>query len=110
VLPDIRTYGPIGDEHEELKKNAVIMSVVEYECMRLMDYEGLTQSEAAQAMGVARSSVQRTYESVRSKIACCLIEGKPLRIEGGDFRLCHDIQELPRCKNCTPGRRRRGRR
>ena len=39
-------------------------------------------------MQVARTTVQRIYEIARKKIADALIDGHPLRIEGGDFRIC----------------------
>lgn len=109
-LPENLSYGPLEPSESHEDTGTIIMTIVEYECMRLMDYEGMNQTEAAEAMGVARSSVQRTYESLRKKIARCLVEGKRLRIEGGDFMLCNDLEDLPTCKNCPPGRRRRGRR
>ena len=39
-------------------------------------------------MQIARTTVQRIYEIARKKIADALIDGHPLRIEGGDFRIC----------------------
>ena len=39
-------------------------------------------------MQIARTTVQRIYEIARKKIADALIDGRPLRIEGGDFRIC----------------------
>ena len=39
-------------------------------------------------MQIARTTVQRIYETARKKIADALIDGHPLRIEGGDFRIC----------------------
>ena len=39
-------------------------------------------------MQIARTTVQRIYEIAKKKIADALIDGHPLRIEGGDFRIC----------------------
>lgn len=57
-----------------------------------MDLEGLSQQECSQWMEVARTTVQRIYENARKKLALALVEGRPLRIGGGDYRLC-DGQE-----------------
>lgn len=83
------------------------MSVDEYEVIRLMDLEGLSQDESAERMGVARSTIQRIYDASRKKLADFLINGKSLRIEGGDFRLCEANEQERRgcCGDC----RRRGR-
>ena len=70
----------------------VILTVDEYETIRLMDLEGLSQQECSQWMEVARTTVQRIYENARKKLALALVEGRPLRIGGGDYRLC-DGQE-----------------
>ena len=53
-----------------------------------MDLEGLSQQECSQWMEVARTTVQRIYENARKKLALALVEGRPLRIGGGDYRLC----------------------
>ena len=42
--------------------------------------------------GGRQTTVQRIYENARKKLALALVEGRPLRIGGGDYRLC-DGQE-----------------
>ena len=37
----------------------VIISLEEYECIRLLDYLGMTQEECAKQMGVARTKIGR---------------------------------------------------
>lgn len=85
-LPDSNLFGPLNSS--ERSNEYILMTVEEYETIRLMDLEGLNQEESAEIMGVARSTIQRIYEDARRKIAESLVKGKVLRIEGGDFELC----------------------
>lgn len=70
------------------KDRFVRMSVEEYETIRLMDYMGLTQAEAAEQMQVSRATVQVLYTEARKKMARFLVEGISMQISGGDYELC----------------------
>ena len=69
-----------------------MMTVDEYETIRLIDQLGLTQEECAEQMKVARTTVQGIYNDARKKLADVLVNAKKLVIEGGDYVLC-DGQE-----------------
>lgn len=102
-MPNYRAFGPLkGPINGE-----VILSVEEYETIRLIDLEGLEQKECAERMGVARSTVQRMYSHAKTKVADSLANGKVLKIEGGDYILC-DTDETP-CPNCNRHRHGQGR-
>lgn len=80
----------------------VIMTVDEYETIRLIDFLNLTQEECVERMNVARTTIQRIYNNARKKLAKVLIEGSNLKIEGGDYRICESNE-------CGNGRGRRHR-
>lgn len=61
----------------------VILSVDEYETIRLMDRERKTHEEAARQMGISRTTVTEIYENARRKIAESIVDGKILVISGG---------------------------
>ncbi len=78
--PRCRRFGPSDVSNAE----EVILNLDEYECIRLIDYEGLEQEQCAVQMGVARTTVQAIYKSARKKLADSLVNARHLRIEGGD--------------------------
>ena len=63
----------------------------------LVDLLDLTQEEAARQMGVARATVQSIYGSARKKLALSLVEGRELRIGGGEYQVCPGDQGCPHC-------------
>jgi len=64
-------------------KQTVILTLDEFEAVRLLDYEGLSQIEAAKQMRVHRSTVSRIITLARNKIARVLVDINTLKIEGG---------------------------
>ena len=63
------------------------MSLDEFETIRQIDKEGMTQEECSVRMGVARTTVTAIYNSARKKLADALIDGRRLQISGGEYRL-----------------------
>lgn len=86
-LPENNRFGPLDTPINQ--NQFIVMAIDEYETIRLIDLEGLTQEECADQMHIARTTVQRIYSDARKKIAESLVNGKLLRIEGGDYKLCN---------------------
>lgn len=81
-LPKINRFGPNGPKRG---LEVINMTIEEYETIRLIDEKGLNQAQCAEEMGVGRTTAQRIYNNARKKIAECLVYGKVLQIEGGDY-------------------------
>ena len=78
----------------------IVLSVDEYETLRLIDCEGLSQEECGACMAVGRTTVQQIYAQARKKLADMLVEGRPLRIAGGDYVLCDGAPGVRQCEHC----------
>ena len=81
--PDHWAFSP----DEAAEGEPVVMGLDEFETIRLLDREGLTQEQCAARMGVARTTVTSIYESARRKLAEALIDGRRLVLRGGSYRL-----------------------
>lgn len=83
--PKPAIYKPAGVPLDGL--HCVLLLHEEQEALRLADLDGLTQAEAAERMGVSRSTFQRIVTRARRQVALALIEGHALQIEGGTFEI-----------------------
>jgi predicted DNA-binding protein (UPF0251 family) len=75
-----RCYEPCCEE--DPGKEPVILHQDELEILRLVDVAGLTQEEAASAVGVSRRTLWKDLHDTRKKVASALIHGKRIEIEG----------------------------
>lgn len=83
--PRMAEFCPAGQTEDAAP---ILLTVDEYEAIRLIDGEGLSQEQCSACMQIARTTVQKIYESARRKLADMLVHGRTLRIEGGEYRLC----------------------
>ncbi len=77
--------------------DAVLLTVDEYEAVRLVDLEKMTHVQTAEQMGISKTTVTEIYESARTKIADCIVNGKQLVISGGNYKVCDKHFS---CHNC----------
>jgi len=117
-MPESNYFKPRGIPLSMLEE--VILTVDEFEAIRLADLENLYQEQAAEKMKVSRPTFGRIIDSAHKKVAEALVTGKALKIEGGEFEMaamrkfrCYDCQhswELPygtgrpeNCPSCRSG-------
>lgn len=83
--PDITYFKPRGVPLRELKE--VDLTVEELEAMRLGYLKGMDQKTIAERMGVSQPTLHRLLRSANRKIAEALVDGKAIKIHGGDYRI-----------------------
>ncbi|KNY29466.1 DUF134 domain-containing protein [Pseudobacteroides cellulosolvens] len=82
-IPNIQYFVPLDLQTADMEEN--ILRIEEIEAIRLKDVEKLEQEECAERMEVSRQTFQRILNTGREKIADSIINGKAIRIEGGNF-------------------------
>ncbi|HSL61865.1 MAG TPA: DUF134 domain-containing protein [Desulfotignum sp.] len=109
AVPRITEFSPEGID----PAGEVILSLEEFEAVRLVDYDGLDQSRAAEIMNVSRQTVGRVLRAGRFKLAKTVVEGSRLTVSGGCYRVDEDRSGRNRrrrrrgggrCSGCGPGR------
>jgi predicted DNA-binding protein (UPF0251 family) len=111
VLPASPIFKPAGIPARDLAE--VVLSVDEFEALRLADYEGLYQEQAAERMAISRQTFGRIVEAARKKVAQALVNGMVLRIAGGQVEMaetrafectdCGHVWEVPFGTGRPPG-------
>lgn len=92
-------YKPAG-----VKRSALVWTTIrldEVEALRLVDLDGLDQSEAADIMGVSRQTVSRLLTGARRSLVEALVEGRGIRMEGGNVTPCRHRENRtePGCRH-----------
>src|SRR4030042_1617216 len=93
-MPGVTYFKPAGIPLRSLEE--VRLSIEEAEALRLKELEGLEQEQGAEKMNISRPTFQRVLASARKKMADALLNGKAIRIEGGNYEMA---QRRFRCQN-----------
>jgi predicted DNA-binding protein (UPF0251 family) len=94
--PECKVFKPAGVPNSALKE--IVLSVDEFEAIRLADLEGLYHEQAAERMNVSRQTFGRIVEAARRKVAQVLSGGLALRIEGGEVEAPEE--RTFKCEEC----------
>lgn len=93
IEPSALFFKPRGLPLNKLER--ILLSFDELEAIRLCYHQDLYQDDAAQQMDISRQTLGRILSSANKKIADFLINGKALKIDGGNVKF--DIPD--KCQN-----------
>jgi len=109
--PKMKGFKPFGIPLCETEN--VRLTFEEYESIKLISYDMLSQEQAAEQMNVSRPTITRIYNKALKTIAKAFVEGKAIVIEGGNYlfdadwfkcKKCHKLIEglenHVKCENC----------
>jgi predicted DNA-binding protein (UPF0251 family) len=93
--PLFRLFKPSGIAANMLEE--VVLSIDEYESIRLVDYCKHSHEEAADEMCISRPVFTKMLEKARHKLSKLLVNGVLLKIGGGNIHFKNNIMK---CQNC----------
>lgn len=80
--PKIRQFSPRGKPG---RPDEVDLAIDEFETIRLADYMGFSQKEAAKSMQISQQTFSRILKKARRKLAIAIINGEIIKIKGADY-------------------------
>ena len=84
-MPGIDYFKPAGVKATELHQ--IILTIDEYEAVKLKDFEKIEQTKAAKKMNISQPTFNRLLTSARKKISDAIVNGKAIKIEGGSYKM-----------------------
>ncbi|MFH0837289.1 MAG: DUF134 domain-containing protein [Candidatus Aenigmatarchaeota archaeon] len=78
-MPQSFYFKPAGIRMVNLEES--VLTIEEFEAVRLKDFIGLDQSECAEKMNISQPTFHRIIQTARKKIADAIINGKAIKIE-----------------------------
>ncbi|MCP4761238.1 MAG: DUF134 domain-containing protein [archaeon] len=82
-IPIVKYFKPQGIPMRDLMEE--IITIDEFEALRLKHYENLNQTQCSKKMHISQSTFSRILESAHKKFTAAIIEGKAIRFDGGKF-------------------------
>jgi len=90
--PKISQFSPRGKAG---RPNEVYLTMDEFEALRLADYMGLPQKEAAKSMHISQQTFSRVLKRAHKDIANALINGNIIKIQGGHYVISSREENTP---------------
>ena len=97
-IPPSNFYFP-SETEDPLIEGYIGLTVAEFEAMRLKHYISLNQKDSAENMNVSQPTFSRILDKAHQKVTRALIEGKEIRVYGGNVDLKKAYKGYG-CLNC----------
>jgi predicted DNA-binding protein (UPF0251 family) len=97
--PNVTYFKPAGIRMVELEES--ILTIDEFEAVRLKDLLGLEQEIAAKKMNISQPTFHRMVLSARKKIADAIVNGKAIKIKGGIYKMVGMPKRKFKCYDCS---------
>jgi uncharacterized protein len=91
--PKISQFSPRGRPG---RPDEVYLPMEEFEAIRLADFMGLSQKEAAQSMHISQQTFSRVLRRAHKTLANALISGSIIKIQGGTYVLSSREETPPK--------------
>ncbi len=96
-MPEVNYFKPAGVPMVNLKES--VLTVSEYEAIRLIDSNSVSQKKAGKKMKISQPTLSRLLKSARKKLSDAIVNGKAIKIKGGSYRMAQ-----PKGKGLGPGK------
>jgi predicted DNA-binding protein (UPF0251 family) len=80
--PKINQFSPRGKPG---RPEEIGLNMDEFEAIRLADFMGFSQKEAAKSMRISQQTFSRVLKRARKSLACALVNGAIIKIQGGQY-------------------------
>ena len=94
--PKISQFSPRGKPG---RPDEVNLSIDEYEAIRLFDYTGISQKEAAKSMNISQQTFSRVLKRAHKTVSDAIVNGKIIRIQGGTYVISTRKNTQPESKS-----------
>ncbi len=107
--PELSGFKPFGNKDKNDKY--IELQFDEYESIKMINYDNLSQDEASELMNISRPTFSRIYNSALSKVAQAFVECSSIEIIGGNVEFgnfskhCLECKKRKTCKKkCKKGK------
>ena len=99
MAPPAHFFHPADEDGCLVQREIIVLSMDEFEALRLADLECDSHEKAAKRMAISRATFGRIIESGRSKVARALVQSCRIEISGGAFMFGRGRHlQCPRCR------------